>query len=197
VKAKYQELFNDYQLRLTNAPTPNLKKLYQKNLQELNEALEALTGGMSGVFKDDLPSSAPTYNAQDNNSKVAEDTKYGQNKNVSPSSAKPNTAEIENLKTNLNNTKKLQKGFLLASIVFLSSSALLLVLLIEKNKNAKQKETEIAALMQVKDSFTKLSNEIKPFENGKFKVKNFGDSPLSLVWLVITYKNSKGELLKH
>src|SRR5438552_4181167 len=63
-KKKYNELYNEYQIRLTNAPTPNLKKLYQKNLQELNEALNfLLLGETSGILKE-LPSSAPVFGAE-------------------------------------------------------------------------------------------------------------------------------------
>ena len=35
IENKYNELYSDFQIRLTNAPTPNLKKLYQKNHQDL------------------------------------------------------------------------------------------------------------------------------------------------------------------
>jgi hypothetical protein len=38
IQQRYNELFSDYQLRLTNAPVPNLKKKYQKNLQDLEQA---------------------------------------------------------------------------------------------------------------------------------------------------------------
>lgn len=30
IEARFNELYSDFQIRLTNAPTPNLKKLYQK-----------------------------------------------------------------------------------------------------------------------------------------------------------------------
>lgn len=38
IQKRYNELFSDYQLRLTNAPVPNLKKKYQKHLQDLEQA---------------------------------------------------------------------------------------------------------------------------------------------------------------
>jgi predicted component of type VI protein secretion system len=45
VKRRYQKLFNDFQIRITNAPTPALKKMYQKNIQDLRAAAEALAPG--------------------------------------------------------------------------------------------------------------------------------------------------------
>jgi len=45
VRRRYQKLYNDFQIRLTNAPTPSLKKMYQKNIQDLRAAAEALAPG--------------------------------------------------------------------------------------------------------------------------------------------------------
>jgi predicted component of type VI protein secretion system len=39
---RFRQLHNDYQIRLTNAPTAALKRLYQKNLQELKVAARLL-----------------------------------------------------------------------------------------------------------------------------------------------------------
>jgi predicted component of type VI protein secretion system len=46
VRKRYQKMYNDFQIRLTNAPTPSLKKMYQKNLQDLRAAAEALAPGV-------------------------------------------------------------------------------------------------------------------------------------------------------
>ena len=45
VKRRYQKLFNDFQIRITNAPTPALKKMYQKNIQDLRTAAEVISPG--------------------------------------------------------------------------------------------------------------------------------------------------------
>jgi predicted component of type VI protein secretion system len=47
VRKRYQKMYNDFQIRLTNAPTPSLKKMYQKNIQDLRAAAEALAPGAS------------------------------------------------------------------------------------------------------------------------------------------------------
>jgi hypothetical protein len=46
IRRQYQRIYNDYQIRLTNAPTASLKRMYQKNLQELKAAVEVLAPGL-------------------------------------------------------------------------------------------------------------------------------------------------------
>jgi hypothetical protein len=47
VKRRYQKMYNDFQIRLTNAPTPTLKRMYQKNIQDLRSAAEILCPGFA------------------------------------------------------------------------------------------------------------------------------------------------------
>ncbi|MEE8146090.1 MAG: hypothetical protein V3T24_00680, partial [Longimicrobiales bacterium] len=63
IRARFQELHSEYQVRLTNAPTPNLKKLYQQKLQELDEAAALLGGEAGGDDHQDLPAAEPVYDA--------------------------------------------------------------------------------------------------------------------------------------
>lgn len=46
VVRRYQKLFNDFQIRITNAPTPALKKMYQKNIQDLRTAADVIAPGV-------------------------------------------------------------------------------------------------------------------------------------------------------
>ena len=46
VVRRYQKLFNDFQIRITNAPTPALKKMYQKNIQDLRTAADIISPGV-------------------------------------------------------------------------------------------------------------------------------------------------------
>jgi predicted component of type VI protein secretion system len=48
VRKRYQKLYNDFQIRLTNAPTPALKKMYQRNMQDLRTACEVISPGAIG-----------------------------------------------------------------------------------------------------------------------------------------------------
>jgi pSer/pThr/pTyr-binding forkhead associated (FHA) protein len=47
VRRQYQKLHNDLHVRMTNTPSPSLKRLYHKNLQELKLACEVLAPGSS------------------------------------------------------------------------------------------------------------------------------------------------------
>lgn len=45
VRRQYHKLYNDLQIRLTNAPAASLKRMYQKSLQDLKTAAEVLCPG--------------------------------------------------------------------------------------------------------------------------------------------------------
>jgi predicted component of type VI protein secretion system len=47
VRRQYHKLHNDLQVRMSNTPSPSLKRMYQKNLQELRTACELLAPGAS------------------------------------------------------------------------------------------------------------------------------------------------------
>lgn len=71
IKKRYQELYEDYNIRLTNAPTPALKKLYQKNLQEIEDAYSAFKlddNPKEKTHETTLPSSRPSAAANTNES---------------------------------------------------------------------------------------------------------------------------------
>lgn len=59
-KRVYQELFTEHQVRLTNAPTPALRSLYQARLLELDDARDALLAGSMGDADSDLPTDQPS-----------------------------------------------------------------------------------------------------------------------------------------
>ena len=56
----YQELFTEHQVRLTNAPTPALRSLYQARLLELDDARDALLAPEFGDANSDLPTDQPS-----------------------------------------------------------------------------------------------------------------------------------------
>jgi pSer/pThr/pTyr-binding forkhead associated (FHA) protein len=47
VRRQYLKLHNDLHVRMSNTPSPSLKRMYQKNLQELKTACEVLAPGGS------------------------------------------------------------------------------------------------------------------------------------------------------
>lgn len=67
-KRAYQELFTEHQVRLTNAPTPALRSLYQARLLELDEARDAFLVNSLSDADSDLPTdqpSIPSYGANE------------------------------------------------------------------------------------------------------------------------------------
>ncbi|WP_370477055.1 WG repeat-containing protein [Tamlana flava] len=59
IKQQYQEFYNEFQLRITNAPTTHQKTLYQKKLKELEEAYDLLTGQKTDTLDSDIPWASP------------------------------------------------------------------------------------------------------------------------------------------
>lgn len=60
LRRRYEALHTDYQIRLTNAPTPALKRTYQQKLQDLLDAADRLCPGFSGTQSaSDLPAVEP------------------------------------------------------------------------------------------------------------------------------------------
>lgn len=201
IKKKYGELYNDFQIRLTNAPTPNLKKLYQKNLQELNEGLSVLLGTAAQGVMQDLPSSTPTYGA---GASTAGPQATHQTTTSTTSRARKGKADSAASTKLTEENKKLKKQFnltLIASIILGACLALSVVLLLQANGQKAELSGTNATLEQEKAQVTKQLESLKtthaPFENGKFKIRNTGDSELIVTWLIVTYRNNNGKLIKH
>lgn len=57
IRKRYQELYSEFQIRLTNAPTPELKTTYERRLNELRAAVEILSPQVAASI--DLPALEP------------------------------------------------------------------------------------------------------------------------------------------
>ena len=55
IRKQYQEFYNEFQMRITNAPTEHQRKLYQKKLVELTLAFETLGGESVDENIEELP----------------------------------------------------------------------------------------------------------------------------------------------
>jgi FKBP-type peptidyl-prolyl cis-trans isomerase len=55
INTQYQEFHNEFQMRITNAPTEHQRKLYQKKLEELSEAFNVLGGENPESNTQELP----------------------------------------------------------------------------------------------------------------------------------------------
>jgi hypothetical protein len=188
INQKFAELQNDFQIRLTNAPTPNLKKLYQKNISELKEAKGLLLGEVDSVVSD-LPSAQPNFNINsgDNFTKV---------ENVKPNDKSNSESKEDNSKTEVNNKWLISTiglgVILLATIIFT---------VIDINRRSSEAETQQDELVETQNQLTKsnelLENYTSVFENGKFKVKNKGNKAFTVEWIIINYLDAKGDVQKY
>ncbi|WP_370477061.1 hypothetical protein [Tamlana flava] len=59
IKQQYQEFYNEFQIRITNAPTTHQKSLYQKKLKQLEEAFNVLTGQSTESIDSEIPWTSP------------------------------------------------------------------------------------------------------------------------------------------
>jgi len=191
IQKKYNDLYNDYQIRLTNAPTPNLKKLYQKNLQELNEAVNLLLKSETAGILKDLPSSAPVFESgeQQQNTPSQPQTTYG-SQNIATNSSKKNQPA----------PKSTSKGVYIFGVlcVILLSVAILLFIFFNENKQiVAEQENSIAVLRAHSDSVSILLNDYtSKFSNGLMQIKNEGSEPLNVTWLIVSYRNETGGFTK-
>lgn len=198
IAARYNELYSDFQIRLTNAPTPNLKKLYQKNLLELEEAYAQLTGNAESLqLKTDLPSSKPVQNANTGNSEQTTNKSRGGNQRseepqvLAGRSAKTNNQTGKDNKTGIKGGKNISATvFILTVVVALAGLALLATLYIEGKKEVSEFQNEAAKNQE----FLKHKDL---FKNGKFKVENRTTEKMKLMITHITFFNNKGELKEY
>ena len=175
IKAKYSELYNEYQIRLTNAPTPNLKKLYQKNLQELNDALTFLLEGKTSGVINDLPSSTPVYESESN-------------EKISAGFAQSDP-KIKTKSTTTQKEGKSQTGVYIFAIISVVAIAFVILLIIFLN----QKNAELDSL---KNKSVSSSLCEKVLTNGKMKIKNVGKKSILLVAYTICYVDNNNEIKK-
>lgn len=59
IRRQYQKLYSDYNIRITNAPTPKLKQMYEAKLEDLRTALQILCPDPSADYQLDFPAIEP------------------------------------------------------------------------------------------------------------------------------------------
>lgn len=183
IEEAYKKFYSDYQIRLTNAPTPNLKRLYQKNLNDLELAYNVFKNPTDNNHGE-LPSSQP----------VLEYTK-----SIQP---EVNSQKIE--KKEISSNSKLQgsektkssgnsKILIFLFIFTLAASVLFGILFFQQNGSFEKVKASHDRSIIVNDSLMKA---LSPFKNGKFVLKNGGTRPFLLEDYIIVYKAADGTLTK-
>ncbi|MCB0782443.1 MAG: hypothetical protein KDB87_13235 [Flavobacteriales bacterium] len=187
IRDRYTQLYNDLQLRLTNAPTPNLKKLYQKNLEELNGALRVLLGESAGSGMRELPSSTPMYESGLGATVPSQAPVGGR--------ARPKAGNAAAIRRGA--PWGAVYGLGVGMVVLLAVASFLLLRQLEV-----QKELDLLAPLQedmsaLRDQLSVQDKELAHFTNGKFKLQNTGKRSFRLYAVVITYRDAQGALKKY
>lgn len=196
IQTRFNELYSDFQIRLTNAPTPNLKKLYQKNLQELEETYALLTNQkVTGQTKTDLPSSKPVQNSQTGSNESNNKRIVGENTpNSNPQVIAGRNAKIPS--PSINNNKGLKSSgisfnlFVITVVVAVAGIALLTSLYID----GKNEVTEMQKEAEKNQEFLRFKDM---FKNGKFKVENRTNQTVTVLITHITFFDNQGQLKEY
>lgn len=176
IEKRFNELYSDMQIRLTNAPTPNLKKLYQKNLQELEDAFAFLTVGAK--VSNDLPSARPS---------IVNDLDFVPPPRVQPTVQTNSKTQKAAVKKS-GPTPALIAGYALA-ILFLAAVVLVFNLYSKRGD-------EIGKLQGELEMHNKKADLYKYLENGKLKVRNVGDNPIKIVSYLVNYVDDNFKVKK-
>ena len=172
VQQKYNELFNDFQMRLTNAPTPNLKKLYQKNIDELADAMRAL--GVDQGDISDLPASGPVFNSAPAQPKRYQEAP-AQNAAAAPQVGRTQQAAPQGKSSN---TLVLIIGFV--ALLGFAVAAFFGIKLGDSSK----KLAEFDLRKAQNDTLVALRNNLT---NNKFSVKNLGQESIFIKGVIVDY----------
>ena len=184
ISKKFSELYNDYQIRYTNAPTPNLKTLYKKNIEEIQEAYNVLTQVENQGDKSELPLTEPRFSdpidepvrPSANTTTVIKTDKNG-------ISGKGNVTSIVNppeITANSSNLKWILIILLLVSVIACG-------IFYFQKLNRDAKITELNTKM-ANPAFARMSNS-------KFVVRNEGRYDFTITYLMVFYRNSAGEVV--
>jgi hypothetical protein len=181
VQRRYEELHNEYQVRLTNAPTPALKKTYQKNLQDLRDACEVLApGSVTSPVAADLPAAEPTLTSGTSAARPARPVS-------GPASREAARAQDAGLPRSTMAT--------LAVAVLLAAGASLLLLLwrgaVRTGDETAQRLAETVVALEKTE--TTLKDYQQVFQTAPLDVCNRSSKPVRIETVVAMYRDQSGK----
>jgi hypothetical protein len=178
VKKKYRELYSDYQVRLTNAPTANLKKKYQENLQKIEAAFKVLCPGASLDDLQDLPSAEPSHGH------LLETTPKRQSRPDEKSTIAPAQGPA---KTGLTLPILI---LLMIAVVSAAAAAFFGLKLLKTDEGAKILEQQFQKAQTEK---TSAVERLSLLEQGAFCIQNNSKEPFKITILLATYLKQNGK----
>ena len=176
IKKQYRALFSDYQLRLTNAPTPQLKKLYKKNIQDLDAAVMLLCPEITPDQLQDLPTDTPNYEFSLKHNQLSRTT----NKQNTTSSRKTNKSLV--LFTTV---------ISFVAIAFIAGGIYVYMKYLAKTEEYVQLEKQFKSVTTENEV---LKQVFSPFaENGKLEIQNQFESEIVIRWWSVLYRDQKNK----
>ncbi len=179
IKARYEELSRDLQLKLANAKTPVLKNTYEKNLSALRKAFQTLSPEAPSDHTADLPSAQPVVAAEfiDADEKKAEEEAP-----PLPEAAHAKGASV---------LPPLTSAFVFAATGFIALFAFF-SLSASKNRTWIKKAEEGSELQNGRQAAAKYEmaavlQKNGALRNGKLKLCNKSAAPLTIGWLGAVY----------
>jgi hypothetical protein len=186
VRGRYQELYSDYQVRLTNAPTPGLKKAYQKNLEELRQACETLSPGFVFDSPADFPSAQPVRNIT--SSSLDAGTRQ---RRAALVAAPPTAAKADGLPKST-----IVVGILAAILAATASLFAIKWMSLVALEDALRGTTDnqVAALVKMPGQADDLKKSLSLLKNGLFQVCNQSSEAIKITALAVTYRDREDHL---
>lgn len=188
VRSRYQEMYSDYHIRLTNAPTPVLKKTYQQNLENLRVAAKELYPDIEIAAPENLPASAPVFMGDVPPATRSMDDGRGRKR----------TEYIETKALHENHDSSRAVTIAVVCCAVLGAIALLMAVLwtqARERSNALQQFLNSSPANQLdlldqdsyKNSAPLLRQALQMMHNGSFQLCNDSTNQVTVNWLTATY----------
>lgn len=188
VRGRFQELYSDYHIRLTNAPTATLKRVYQRNLEEVRLACETFFPGMVFATPQDLPSAEPMPGMAETSTP----------RSFTASQAVPSVPNEPKTVSGHSN-----RGFniIVVCAAIVGSMAVLFAVLWFRSTSEREaldnflqadSNDQVSYLSQHPHLAPQLHKTLAMLTNGKFSVCNDSSTPIDITWVIATYRGPDG-----
>lgn len=180
VLQKYRELYSEYSLRLTNAPTSHLRKIYSQNIQKIEEAFKFLCPGVDVDESQFLPTDKPVF--------AGSGKSFYDGISVSQNTQGRETTPKDKNGTSLKR-RLLRINFLaFASLIMFSVGVFAIIMFFKRESVIGHQETIIEKLKQ--DTMA-LKIKLKAFnDQGNLIIRNNYIGIITITWIMAIYSEN-------
>ena len=182
VGRRFEEMSGDLEAKVQSAPTPALRERYQRNLDELRKACEALAPGFGGSPRlEDLPSAQPTVVPDEMDVSIPAPLRAApggvdESSPVSAGAPPPATTAI---------------GFLVATIMALCAFFCMSSAKMQKAFVATEKSSGLSQARASAEQYSSMENleKLGALVPGQLKLCSKARTPLEVKWLGAVYRD--------